>query len=109
MLRLNFRRIDFDARDFRQTFGQKFRVGMILGQLLRALLQRDQSSRRQNSRLPHAAAERLAVDAGAIDQLSAAHQQRAHRRAQSLRQAEHHGVGLGGQLAPPECPTRPRH
>ena len=46
----------------------------------------------------HAAAQRFAVDAGAIHQLCTAHQQRSYRRAQAFREAEHYGVGLGGEL-----------
>ena len=84
--------------NLRQAFGEKLGVGMILGQLLRTLLQGDEACRRQNPRLPHAAAERLAIDAAAIDQLCTAHQQRSYRRAQSLRQAEHHRIGFGSQL-----------
>ena len=84
--------------NLRQAFGEKLCVGMILGQLLRPLFQRDQTCRRKNARLAHAAAESLAINAAAIDQLCIADEQRSHRRAQPLRQAKHHRVGFGCQL-----------
>ena len=81
-----------------QSLGQKLCVSVVLGQLLRSLFQRNESGGSEDASLPHAASERFAIDAGAIHQLCAAHQQRSDGRAQSFGEAEHDRVGLGCQL-----------
>ena len=53
-----------DSRNRRQTLRQEPRVGVIVGQPPRRLFERDQSRRRQHARLPHAAAQPLAIAAG---------------------------------------------
>ena len=40
----------------RQRFGQQARIGVIFGEMLRAVFERDESRRGQHARLPHAAA-----------------------------------------------------
>src|SRR6185312_10979961 len=62
-------------------------------------LERDQSRGRENSHLAHAAAETFAIEASAFNEVRGTRDDRSNRSAQRLRQAEHHGVGFGGDLA----------
>ena len=87
-----------DSLGVRQRLGQQPRVGVIVCEPRRPLFERDQPCRGQHARLPHSAAHRLAIDARLRHQLRRAHQHRSHRRAQALRQTEHHGVESARQL-----------
>ena len=71
---------------------------MVLVQPLRALLQRDQAGRRHDPGLPPRAAEQDLQPPGLADVLRRAAEQRADRRAEALRDAEHHRVDLARVL-----------
>src|SRR5580698_11225041 len=71
-VRLHLGGVNLNAWNLRQSFGEKLRVGMVLLELLRPLLQGHEPGRREKSCLPHASAQRLANDASAIDQLTRA-------------------------------------
>src|SRR5271165_335068 len=60
--------VDLDAWYLRQPLREKARVGMVLLQFLRSLFQCDQACGRENARLPHSAAKRLAIDPTAVHQ-----------------------------------------
>ena len=72
---------------------------VVVGEPLDHRLERDDARGRDHAGLAHAAAEPAPLHAGLGDHVGRAAQQRADRRAQALRQAEHHGVGAADQLA----------
>ena len=76
----------------RKPVGQMTRVFVIAVQQLGRFFERHQPRSRQHARLAHPAAQQLAADARLVDKLARADQHRAHRRAQRLRQAEHHRI-----------------
>src|SRR5207249_10270477 len=59
---------------------------------LRTLFQRNESGRRQNTRLTHASPQHLPNAAASFDELAAANDHRAYRRAKSLAQLELNGI-----------------
>src|SRR3954468_10822342 len=67
---------------------------MIFVQAFGTFLQRDETRSSQYSSLSHASAKSFAINARLLDELFRTHQQRADRPAQSLGQAEHHGIEL---------------
>ena len=83
--------------DAGQRLRQHPRIGVVLVQTPWPLFQRNQPGRRQNARLPHSTAQRLAIEPRPVNQLCRAHQHRANRRAQPLRQAEHHRIEAARQ------------
>ena len=72
---------------------------MIVRQALHMVVQRKAGRRRQKTRLAHAATRHLADAVGTGDQLAAATQCRAHRRAQALAKAHRHAVKVTGYPA----------
>src|SRR5947199_6152309 len=59
---------------------------------LRTLFQRNESGRRQDTRLAHASPQHLPNAAASFDELAAANDHRAYRRAESLAQTELNGI-----------------
>jgi hypothetical protein len=85
-------RLDLDAVDARQACGQALRQSMVVGQAVDVVVQRVSRGGRQHARLAHAAAGHLANTVRAGNELAAAAQGRAHRRAQPLAEADRHTV-----------------
>src|SRR3984957_4059735 len=85
----NLFRIDRDAGDSGQALGQMLGVFVVYMQALRRFLKRDESCGGEHPRLAHSAAQQLARNPGFVDKIARAHQDRANRRAESFRQAEH--------------------
>ena len=79
--------------------GQAGRVGMILGETVDVMLERVQAGGRENSGLTHPAADRLAHAPRLVDERTGAAQDRAHRCAETLRQADRHLIGAVGECA----------
>ena len=89
---------DRDAVNPRQRLREKPRVLVVLAESRRMLLERNQSRRREHTGLAHAAAQPLAIESPARHRLGASDQQGPDRRAQTLRQAEHHCIGFRGNF-----------
>src|SRR5208337_1381943 len=81
------------SRDQRESLRQRARILMILGQPIDHRGQRDDSRRRDYSRLPHTATEHFAGPMRASDKFAAPTQKRTHRASESLRQAKRYGIG----------------
>ncbi len=93
-----FRRSTLDAWESRQALGQVARVGVIFVQTRGRILQSDQSRGGQHADLAHPAAEELAIHARFFDELARADQHGTNRRAESFREAKHHGVEFARQF-----------
>ena len=77
-----------------QAVGELLGRAMIVGQTLDHALQRDDAGGGEHAGLAQIAAEHAAEAAGAGDEVIGAAEQRANRRAQALRDAERHAVGV---------------
>lgn len=111
-----------DARDQRQSLGQRTRIPMIFGEAIDHRGQRDDSCRRYDSRLAHPAAEHLPRPVRPGDKILAAAKNRTDRTGQALGQAKREGVRVRRDLfgrgldataalkirAPSRCTGRPR-
>ena len=80
-----------------QAIGKAAGVGMVVGQPFHMMLQRVQAGRRQQARLPHAAAHHLAPATRPGNEVAAAQQHAADRRPQALAQAHADTVKAGHQ------------
>ena len=83
----------------RERVGEAAGAGVIVGEPLDHRLERDDPGRGDHAGLAHPAAPARPVRARLGDHVGGAAQQRADRRAEPLRQAEHHGVGRRDELA----------
>ena len=93
------RGIDAARPPLRERVGQPARTRVVVGEALDHRLERDDARGRDHAGLAHAAAEAAALHPGLGDHVGRTAQHRTHRRAQALREAEHHGVGAADQLA----------
>ena len=94
----NARKIDAHARDVVELLRQQPRVGVVFGEAVDHLFEGDDSGGGDDAGLTHAASEPLADPAGAVDEVAFADEDRTEGAAQSLGQAEHHGVDVAGVL-----------
>ena len=90
--------IDLHSGNFGQSLRQKSGIFVIHVQALGSLLEGHETRGRENACLAHATTQHLPYQARLLDELLAAHQQGADRRAQPFRKAEHHGVKLPREL-----------
>ncbi len=97
-VRLDGSRIDAPGEELGERVGELARTRVVVGQPLDHGLQRDDTRGRDHARLAHAAPEPRSLDARFGDERTRSAEQRADRRAQPLRQAEHRGVGPRRQL-----------
>src|SRR5256886_4378626 len=95
-VRFHPRQIDVDAGQPAQAFGEAAGVAMVLGEALDHLIERDQAGRGHHSGLAHPAAQHLAHSPRALDERTRPRQHGTDRRAEPLRETEHHGIdGIG--------------
>src|SRR2546421_3682535 len=97
-VRFHPRQIDVDAGQPAQAFGEAARVAMVLGEALDHLIERAQAGRGPHSGLAHPAAQHLAHAPRALDELPRPRQHGTDRRAEPLRETEHHGIDGIGEL-----------
>ena len=90
----HLRRINLQPANLRNPLRQPSRILVIDVQPPRRFLQRNQPRRRDHPRLPHPASKHLPVHASLFNKRARPHNHRTHRRAQALRQAEHHRIHL---------------
>ena len=90
--------VNLEAGQLRESFGEEAGVGVVGGQLAGAMLEGDDPGGCEDAGLAHASAQGLAANARAVDEVGVADKQRTDGRAQSFGQAEHDGVGFGGEF-----------
>ena len=97
------------ARDLPQAAGQRLGVGVVLGQAIDVVVERVEAGGGADAGLAHRAAEALLPAPGVADELRAAAQHGAERRAEALGEVEPDGVVAGRPCPWPRCRRRRRH
>ena len=78
----------------RQTLGEPAGVGVVVGEALDVVIERDRPGRGDDPRLAHRTAEEMLVPAGLRHRAPSIRRERAQRAAEALREAERHRVEL---------------
>ena len=98
-VRLDLGRLDLEARDLLEQRAELARAPVVVGEPFDLRVERDERRSRRDARLVHArAAEPAQRLVRELDHLRAAGENRTHRRAEALVQADRHRVRRGRKL-----------